>query len=409
MKYKKHTALRVYYTLRFFTSLLFSVIITVNLVYQAVVVGLSPLQMVLAGTVVEIVSFLFEIPTGIVADIYSRKLSVMIGVFLVGLGFAIEGLFPVYTSILIAQVILGIGFTFVSGAREAWIADEIGEREAGKAFFKGSQMGLVGSFIGIGLSMVLANINIRLPIVLGGILYACQALYLGIFMPEDGFHPTPIKKRETFKAMKDTLKEGLKLIKVSPVLLTIVATSAIFGAFSEGFDRLWTPFLIDNFTFPVLGDLKPVVWFGILAMGANLLATLAIRFAKKRTDTNDHRSTATTLAITNGALMLSVVLFGLSGSFMMAAVLYWIVSIFREVRGPIYDAWINQNLRSKIRATGFSMCAQADAVGQIGGGPILGLIATVVSLKISMILAGLILIPSVFLYSYSARKHKLAK
>ncbi len=409
MKYKKHNALRVYYTLRFFTALLFSVIITVNLVYQAVVVGMSPLQMVLAGTVVEIVSFLFEIPTGVVADVYSRKLSVTIGVFLVGLGFAIEGLFPVFTSILIAQVVLGIGFTFVSGAREAWVADEIGESEAGKAFFKGSQMGLIGSFIGIAISMALANINIRLPIVLGGMLYACQALYLWLFMPEDGFHPTPPKERENFKAMKDTLREGLKLIKVSPVLLTIVITSVIFGAFSEGFDRLWTPFLIGNFTFPVLGNLKPVVWFGILAMGANLLAALAMRTARKRTDTNDHRSTATNLLIVNGALMLAAVFFGFSGNFMTAAILYWVVSMFREVRGPIYDAWINQNLKSKIRATGFSMCSQADAVGQIGGGPVLGLIATVVSLKTSMILAGLILIPSVFLYGYSAKKHKLVE
>lgn len=409
MKYKNHNALKVYYNLRFFTSLLFSVIITVNLVYQATVVGMSPLQMVLAGTVVEIVSFLFEIPTGIVADVYSRKLSVMIGLVLIGLGFTIEGLFPVFSVILIAQVVLGIGFTFVSGAREAWIADEAGEREAGKAFFKGSQMGLIGSFIGIAISMLLANINIRLPIILGGILYACQSLYLWAFMTENGFRPVPPEKRENFKAMKDTLAEGLGLMKFNPVLLTIVVTSAVFGMFSEGFDRLWTPFMINSFVFPSLGDLKPVVWFGILAMGANLLAALAMRTAGKNTDANDHRSTATNLMILNGALMLSVVFFGLSGNFMTAAVLYWIVQMFREVRGPVYDAWINQNLRSRIRATGFSMCSQADAVGQIGGGPVLGLVAQAVSLKMSIVLAGLVLIPSVFLYGYSARKHKADK
>ena len=94
---------------------------------------------------------------------------------------------------------------------------------------------------------------------------------------------------------------------------------------------------------------------------------------------------------------------------MMAAIAYWLVSKFSEARGPIYDAWMNQNVDSKIRATVFSMCAQADAVGQIAGGPILGLIATAISLRISIILAGLILIPTLFLYSYSIKRHKLVE
>ena len=370
-------------------------------------VGLNPLQLVLVGTMLETVSFLFEVPTGIVADIYSRKLSVIIGLLLIGLGFTVEGLFPTFGAILIAQVIWGIGFTFVSGAREAWIADEIGEDKAGKAFSKGTQMSLVGSFVGIAISMALANINIRLPIILGGILYSCQSIYLWLFMPENNFHPTPIGKRETFGAMKATLATGLKLVKNSPILLRIVVTGLIFGMFSEGFDRLWTPFMINNFMFPTFGNLKPVIWFGILAMIANALAIVAVRFAEKKTDTNNHKSTVTTLLIVNGVLALVVVIFGLSGNFIMAAVAYWMVSMFREVRGPIYDAWTNQNLEPKVRATVFSMCSQANAVGQIAGGPLLGFIATAVSLRLSLVLAGLFLVPSLFLYTNSIKNHKL--
>ena len=199
MNYKKHNPVRVYSTIRFFSALLFSVIVTVNLVYQATVVGLNPLQLVLVGTLLETISFIFEIPTGIVADVYSRKLSVMIGLLLIGLGFTIEGLFPTFGAVLLAQVVWGIGFTFVSGAREAWIADEIGEDKAGIVYSKGSQMSLVGSLIGIALSMVLASINIRLPIILGGILYSFQSLYLYFFMPEVNFHPTPTKDRGNFQ------------------------------------------------------------------------------------------------------------------------------------------------------------------------------------------------------------------
>lgn len=407
MKIEKHDPIKVYSVIRFASALLFSVIVTVNLVYQATVVGLNPLQLILVGTLLEVVSFLFEVPTGIVADIYSRKLSVMIGLLLIGLGFTIEGLFPFFGAVLIAQVVWGIGFTFVSGAREAWIADEIGEEKAGKAYSKGSQVALVGSLIGIGISMVLANINIQLPIILGGILYSCQSIYVLFFMPEENFHPTPITRRETFGTMKETLATGMKLIKVNPVLLTVVVTGLIFGMFSEGFDRLWTPFMIDSFVFPTIWSLKPVTWFGILAMVANVLAIVAIRFAEKRTDTNNHKSTVTTLLIVNVILVLVVIIFGLSKNFMMAVIAYWLISMFREVRNPIYDAWMNQNVESKVRATVFSMCSQANAVGQIAGGPLLGLIATVVSLRLSLVLAGAFLIPSLFLYVNTIKKHKL--
>lgn len=404
---KKHDALSVYSKLRFTSALLFSVIVTVNLVYQATVVGLNPLQLVLVGTMLETVSFLFEIPTGIVADVFSRKLSVMIGLFLIGLGFTVEGLFPSFGAILIAQVIWGIGFTFVSGAREAWIADELGADMAGKAYSKGSQMSLLGSLIGIGLSMFLANIDIRLPIVLGGILYSLQSVYLYFFMPENNYHPIPVYKRESFGKMKETLIEGLSLIKQSSILLTIVATGLIFGMFSEGFDRLWTPFMLDSFTFPAIWNLQPVIWFGILAMIANMLAIFSVRFVEKRTDSNNHKSTVTTLLLTNGLLSISVIIFAISKNFMMAAIGFWLISMFREVRNPYYDAWMNQNVSSKVRATVFSVCSQANAVGQIAGGPILGFVATTISLRFSMVLSGLILIPTLFIYSYSIKKHKL--
>ncbi|MDD3190772.1 MAG: MFS transporter [Candidatus Pacebacteria bacterium] len=130
------------------------------------------MQLVLVGTLLESVCFIFEIPTGVVADLHSRKKSVIIGVFLIGLGFVFEGIFATFLGVLIAQIIWGIGTTFVSGAREAWIADEVGECEAGRAFMKGQKVNQLGAFLGIILSMFLANIDIRLPIILGGILYA---------------------------------------------------------------------------------------------------------------------------------------------------------------------------------------------------------------------------------------------
>jgi DHA3 family tetracycline resistance protein-like MFS transporter len=404
----KDKVLRSYVVLRFLSALFFAVIVTVNLVYQATVVGLNPLQMVLVGTLLEFVSFVFEVPTGIVADLYSRKLSVIIGVVLVGAGFMLEGLIPLFATVLLAQVIWGIGYTFISGAREAWIADEVGDKDAGKAFMKGQRAGQVGTFVGIAASMVLANIDIRIPIIIGGLLYAMQAFFIAIFMPENNFIPTPAKKRETFWSMKRILVQGVGLVKSSNVMLTIIATGVIFGMFSEGLDRLWTPYMLTDFTFPAIGNIKPVIWFGAISMVSAILTALSTKIFEKKVDLLSHQSTVGALLLIHILLIIGVIGFGFSASFIMAVAMYWLSTVFRELREPIYNAWINQNVTSNVRATVFSMCSQANAIGQVVGGPILGVIASVIAIRASIVVAGLILVPTIFLYVYSAKNHKLA-
>ena len=88
---KKLDAYRIYLILSGADGMISSIIFTVNMIYQVTVVGLNPLQLVLVGTTLEATAFLFEIPTGVVADVYSRRLSVIIGYVLIGIGFLVEG------------------------------------------------------------------------------------------------------------------------------------------------------------------------------------------------------------------------------------------------------------------------------------------------------------------------------
>ncbi len=153
----------VYLFIEFSASAFFSMMFVVTSLYEATVAGLTPVQLILVGTALELSAFLFEVPTGIVADVYSRKLSIVIGYVLMGLGFLVEGLFPAFLPILLAQVIWGLGYTFTSGATQAWISDEIGEDEANKLFMRGTQMGLFASLIGMGLAALLARITWPCP------------------------------------------------------------------------------------------------------------------------------------------------------------------------------------------------------------------------------------------------------
>ncbi len=166
-----------------------TLIFTVNMIYFVTVVGLNPLQMVLVGTFLESAIFLFEVPTGVVADTISRRLSVIIGVFLLGLGFLVQAIFPVFSLILLAQVLWGIGYTFTSGALQAWITDEIGEEQAAPAFLHATQLEQIGALIAIGLSIFLSAIgSLKTPMILGALLFWVLGFYLIFRMPETGLN-----------------------------------------------------------------------------------------------------------------------------------------------------------------------------------------------------------------------------
>ena len=87
----KLSAYKTYLLFSAITAMCFSLVATVMIVYHIETVHLNPLQLILVGTTLEVACFIFEIPTGIVADVYSRKLSIVIGVVLTGVGFILEG------------------------------------------------------------------------------------------------------------------------------------------------------------------------------------------------------------------------------------------------------------------------------------------------------------------------------
>lgn len=404
MMTKKLKAYPVYIIMEGMSALFFTLVFTVNMIYQVTVVGLNPLQLVLVGTMVELTVLVGEVPTGVVADVYSRRLSIIIGTFLIGAGLIVEGAIPNFATILLAQVIWGLGATFTSGATEAWIADELGEANAGPAYLRGAQASQLGTLIGIIGSVSLASLQINLPILVGGSLFLVLGCFLLLVMPEHGFTPTPVEDRTTWQTMVRTLGDGIQVVRGRPVLLTILAIGGSYGMFSEGFDRLWTAHLLHNFTLPALGQFKPVVWFGLIDGVAILLSVLATEITRRRLDTNSHQSIAQTLLAINVLLMAGVATFGLAGNLTLALAVLWIVSPLREMNTPLHAAWVNQGLDSKVRATVLSMRSQADAFGQITGGPIVGAIGTIFSLRTALAMAGLALFPALFLYTQTIRQ-----
>lgn len=386
----------VYLFIQFSASVFFSMMFVVTSLYEATVAGLTPVQLILVGTTLEISAFLFEVPTGIVADVYSRRLSIIIGYILMGVGFLIEGFFPLFATILLAQVIWGLGYTFTSGATQAWITDEVGEAEANKLFLRATQVGLFASLVGMGLAMWVGANNVALPIQVGGLGVVLIGILLAFIMPETGFHPTPREDRNTWQHMWHTFRQGVDTVRARPHLMSVVGVGLFYGIYSEGFDRLWVKHLLDNFELPIIFGGNQVAFFAVLRVVATVLTIFAVRFVEKRVDTSSPIAIGRAMSLVTGLISASLIGFALSPLLLLSLGLYISISILRDVAGPLQGAWVNQKLDSGIRATVHSMFGQVDAIGQMLGGPIVAGIAAISSAVASLVTSGLLLTPALF-------------
>ena len=400
---KKWGAYKVYLTMEGSLALIFNMIFVASMVYQVTMAELSPLQLVLVGTTLEASVFIFEVPTGVIADVFSRRLSIIIGMFLIGAGFLLEGSFPIFWTIILAQIILGFGYTFTSGATQAWISDEIGEAAAGNAFLRSAQISQLTGLFGIGIGTALGSIQVNLPILLGGLSLMLVGFFLIIVMPETGYTPLSRGERNSWQNMIHTFQQGLQMVSNRPALSTILMIGFIYGLYSEGLDRLWTKHLLDNFTFPAFRDLQPVAWIGGIRVVGMLFSIGATEVARRKIITDRHRQVAQALFLITAVLILAVFTLSLANSLLVALLMFWIITMSRNVIAPVYYAWVNQRLDKGVRATVLSMSSQVDAIGQIVGGPIVGLVGNLVSVRAALALSSFILSPILILFRRAIR------
>jgi DHA3 family tetracycline resistance protein-like MFS transporter len=388
-------------------SFSFMMVLTAAGLFMIQVAHLDALQLVLVGTTLELSAFLFEVPTGVLADTVSRRLSVIVGTALIGLGLIVWGAWPLFGTILIGQVLWGIGSTFTSGATEAWISDETGNLETGRIYIRGAQLGWLAGALGIVGSVPLAAAwGLQAPILAGGFGYLLTALALVFVMPERRWSPVPRQGRSMVRSMGDTLRRAAATVRLVPALLTILAISFVAGAASEAFDRLRELHILSNFALPANPQLPVIAWFAVINLVSLVASIAAVEIARRRIDTETHLGAARTLLVLHVILIGMVVAFALAVSFEMAALSYLVTRIVRRVAMPIASAWINLGLSSDVRATVHSLNSQADALGQIAGGPLLGWLAVAAgSTRPAMLAVAVILAPSLYLYLRTIRLH----
>jgi MFS transporter, DHA3 family, tetracycline resistance protein len=376
-------------------------------VYFVRVVHMSPLQLVLVGTVMEAAIFVFEVPTGAFADTFGRKLSLIVAFVIQGTAIVIVGAVPSFWVIAAAWALWGFGWTFESGTWEAWLADEIGvERLPGvlmRAARVGYGSGIAGLLAGVGIALW----NIQAAVIFGGLVTVAMGVACIFVMPETGWSRKPVEERLSApRELASTVSTAVRFVRAQPAVVLLIGATVVAGASSEAFDRLWEAHFIRDVGLPHVGSLDPIVWFGLFGILISALGLVISTLVIKRFETASSPLLARSLLWLTAVLTVALVAFGLAHSLALALCALLVAQAARGMLAPVYMAWLNRQITdSSVRATVISIAGQADAIGQTGGGPGLGAIGNAFGLRAALVAGGLVLAPAIALYGRAVAHH----
>jgi MFS transporter, DHA3 family, tetracycline resistance protein len=399
---RRPSATSVYYGLQFLLYMPTWVVMAVYLVRE---LNLSPLELILMGTVMEAAVFLFEVPTGVVADTYSRKLSLIVGYVGMGVAWMLVGVFSAPWAIIAIWGFWGLAYTFTSGAYQAWITDEVGVENVGRVFLRGERVRYAGAVVGLIGQVAIGVVSLRAGVIAGGAVTAACGLLCVFFMPETGFRRRPrIERGSALAELRSTAATGVRFAWAAPVILLLVSVGFFMGMSSEAFDRLKEAHFLRDVGLPPLGHLDPVVWFGGFWLAGMILGFVAIGRILKRFERGGPRVVTSSLFAFTLMEMVALLVFALTGSTWVAIGALLGVFLARDLAGPLYTIWLNEQITdSSVRATVFSIAGQADAIGQAGGGPVLGVIGNVWGIRAALAAGALVIVPALALYGRAMR------
>ncbi|HJQ50295.1 MAG TPA: MFS transporter [Gaiellaceae bacterium] len=290
---KRPSAETLYYGLSFGLRMPTWVVMAVYLVRT---LHLSPLQLVLMGTAMEGAVFLFEVPTGVVADTYSRKLSLIIGYLGMGTATAAVGFVSTPWIAIVLWALWGIAYTFTSGAEEAWVADECGSERVGRIFLRAARYGQAGAVVGLLLQVAVGVASLRAGVVLGGAFTIACGLACVVLMEEHGFERRPREERHSpFREMRTTAAAGARYARAAPVIVLLVTVGVFAGMSSEGFDRLKEAHFLRDIGLPAVGHLSAVVWFGLFYLVGMAIGFVGTTFLIRRFERDGSETIASAL------------------------------------------------------------------------------------------------------------------
>jgi MFS family permease len=386
MSPEPRTVQRVYLVLMLFSTLAASFIWGINTLFL-LDAGLSSTAAFTANALFTAGMVAFEVPTGVVADTWGRRVSYLLGsvtlaisTVLYWLAWQAEAPFWAWA---VTSVLLGLGFTFFSGATEAWLVDALkftgfkgnletvfarGQIVAGVAMLSGSVLGgLVAQWTNLGVPYLLRGLALVVTFVVAFVYMRDWG-----FVPRSGRHPG----REMRQVVRASVRYGLGN---PPVRWMMLAAPFTFGVGIYAFYAM-QPYLLELY-----GDEQA---YSIAGLAAAIIAGAQIAggMAAPRVRLLFRNRTSALLA----GLLLEIgllALLGLTGTFWVAVGLLVLWGLAAAATLPIRQAYLNGLIPSEQRATVLSFDNLLGSSGGVVIQPALGKVADVWSYSTSYLVA----------------------
>ena len=380
-------------------NLAMTMMMTAAIVYRIDLAKLEPYQLILLGTALEIAVIFFEVPTGVVADKYSRKLSVVIGYIIIGLGFFVELLTLDFIWIFVAQIIWGFGYTFISGALDAWVSDETDNQDIEHTFIKANTISKVMTIIGIIGAFGLGIIDVRLPMFVSGILYILLSFFLMVFMKEHAF------RKKMDHSMVHQFRLGLKHIFRHPMLKIFVVTAFLLGLYSEGIDRLEEFIILDKVEMTFLKDLPSIYIVSMMHMMMAILGVIMLLIVKRYV--KEGIKTYQWFFVLILFMSLGLLVFAYMGNAYVSLLGFFFFRMTRQGIDPLYTSVMARQTPSNIKATVMSTFGQIDGIGQILSGILMTTLAFILGTQAILTVTATILLGVAYTLFLMIKKLKI--
>jgi MFS family permease len=329
--------------------------------------GLSFFEVFVANAAFSAGMVVFEIPTGVVADTLGRRVSFLLSVSVLAattlLYVALAQLEAGVVAFALVSVGMGLGFTFYSGAMEAWLVDALavtGYRGIlDRVFARGQQITGAAMLVGAVGGGLLGQIDLALPYLVRAALLAVVFVVAFVVMHDLGFTPRRVSAGELPGEIVRNGKAGVEFgWGQRPLRLLMLASLVQVGFLTWGFYAS-QPYLLE------LLDSDAVWIAGLVAAGValstiagNQVVTIASRYCGRRT----------TLLLSAAALQTcAAVALGVASSFWVALPAFLLVTASVGVTSPVRQAYLHQVVRTEQRATVVSFDSMVSNVGGVGG------------------------------------------
>jgi MFS family permease len=370
--------------------------------------GLTIFQVFVANAAFTAAMALFEIPTGVVADTRGRRASFLLSEAILAVGtLAYVGVAAIHGGLLLfclAGVVLGLGYTFYSGAVEAWLVDALKatgyERELDGVFARAAIVSHVAMIVGTVGGGLLGTIDLSIPYLVRAALIVI-ALVVGFRTMHDiGFTPRTMQMRGIVGEMRKVGRAGLTYGWQKPAVRLLLMESFVTWSFFAWAWYAWQPYFLKLYG-------SDAIWVSGLIAALFSLAGIAGNALVGRVATpGRHRTTI--LLVAGAATTSTMVATGLIRSFWVTVPVFLLGAIAGGVLQPVRQTYLHRSIPSSERATLVSFDSLVGSLGSVGGQTGLGYLSQERSVPAGFVVGGLVTVLTLPIYGRLRSLHEPA-